>query len=753
MNRLQLRRGLLLLASSTLALPSAAARTWEKQAPVPAPSSMMSVAAISPLEFWATAGGILGQAGKLLHTTDAGQSWEIVSVGNLGVNALFFLDSQRGWAAGGGFFHTTDGGQTWIQDNNWGSISDLFFLDAQRGWAGGNGGVAYRTTDGGLTWSAVTTPAGSTIRSIWFIDPLNGFAVGINGRIIRSTDGGQTWTLAHQATGAIPYLSTIQFLTPQLGWAIGGSTFLKTTDGGFTWVPSSVPPGTWSHGARFFDAQTGISVGESGNIVRTTNGGQTWTTVHPAGAAKDLYWDIEFASSTVAVLCGTGGSMWLSSDAGASWFPIQTGDIGDVTDLDSLDDQVAWAVNDEGTVLRTITGGTFWEPTPVTGFGADGELTGVDFADANRGWIVGRQPVLGQPTEGRIARSTDGGLTWTHQASFPYLQFFGVTAIDGNTAFAYGLGNNSASLLYRTTDGGQNWSAVGPPSTGGFRDAHFFPGGQVGLLLGGDDIFRTVDGGQSWTRPYNGSILLNSISFGDVLNGWATGYLKTLLRTTDGGLTWTPQNTGGGASTTAYLSVSATGPQSAWICGWNGYVGETTDGGQTWSTVPLPETNLPSYEVARFVDHDNGWVAGNEGIWRRSGTLACPSASSFGAGCPGTGGLVPGLDLDGCTLPGETVALSIQDGFPGGTAIVVFGAGEGSTPLGFGCALLAVPPFPLSLALPLVGGTGPAAGSIFLPAFIPPSATTGSVTLQAFSLDPGAPLGAAASNGIRIDLP
>ena len=105
------------------------------------------------------------------------------------VNAIAFVDSLHGWAAGNAFFHTTDGGQTWIQDNNFGTIYYLFFLDTLHGWASGNASVNYYTTDGGLHWTGVSAPGGSTIGSIWFNDRLNGDTVALAGRASLSAPG------------------------------------------------------------------------------------------------------------------------------------------------------------------------------------------------------------------------------------------------------------------------------------------------------------------------------------------------------------------------------------------------------------------------------------------------------------------------------------------------------------------------------------------------------------------------------------
>jgi hypothetical protein len=126
---------------------------WTKQAPIPTWFSLQGIAALSPTECWIASAPLLDDVGELAHTTNAGRTWTVVSVDRQ-VNAVAFIDSLHGWAAGNAFFHTTDGGQTWIKDNSFGTVYDLFFLDTLHGWASGNGSVNYYTTDGGLHWTA-----------------------------------------------------------------------------------------------------------------------------------------------------------------------------------------------------------------------------------------------------------------------------------------------------------------------------------------------------------------------------------------------------------------------------------------------------------------------------------------------------------------------------------------------------------------------------------------------------------------------
>ncbi len=59
------------------------------------------------------------------------------------------------------------------------------------------------------------------------------------------------------------------------GTAVGGGAILRTTNGGTTWT-SQHNPGVSADGASFTDANNGTAVGSEGKIMKTTDGGTTW---------------------------------------------------------------------------------------------------------------------------------------------------------------------------------------------------------------------------------------------------------------------------------------------------------------------------------------------------------------------------------------------------------------------------------------------------------------------------------------------
>jgi photosystem II stability/assembly factor-like uncharacterized protein len=120
------------------------------------------------------------------------------------------------------------------------------------------------------------------------------------------------------------------------GWVIGGDSFYHTTNGGTNWTEVSVPAGTWSYGARFFDRWHGVAVGEAGNILRTI-----LTAARPGKRSSRRVPDsscgpLNIPGRTPLSSPGDNGVISRSIDGGATWNSIQSG--GTVThDFDAID--------------------------------------------------------------------------------------------------------------------------------------------------------------------------------------------------------------------------------------------------------------------------------------------------------------------------------------------------------------------------------------------------------------------------------
>src|SRR5262249_30998528 len=114
------------------------------------------------------------------------------------------------------------------------SIEAVFFLDQQRGWAIGWAGTILRTVDGGKNWLAGKAESATwALSSGYFRDAQNGRVVGVARQILRSTDGGQTWKT--QESPVKGWLTSVAFDNQGRGWVTHDDGFLLTEDSGATW--------------------------------------------------------------------------------------------------------------------------------------------------------------------------------------------------------------------------------------------------------------------------------------------------------------------------------------------------------------------------------------------------------------------------------------------------------------------------------------------------------------------------------------
>ncbi len=277
--------------------------------------------------------GSSGRAPVVWRTTDAGRSWtpsaqltlsDMMEFFEPGV--LTFVDANHGWLlvhAGAGMMHdwvylfaTSDGGLTWTSlfdptdSSLWMSCSKtgMAFSTATSGFVSGDcQGVAagvyfYQTRDGGSTWAQVTLPDPPQNAGVFtnmdfacgaynptFIDAQHG-AVLVSCQnfvtsakfswLYKTADGGTNWTPVNLPAAGGAY----QFVDLQKGVYVAGKVYV-TQDGGLTWKP--VATVSWSGQPNFIDSNNGWIValnGEESALVRTTDGGVTWSIIKPVVA-------------------------------------------------------------------------------------------------------------------------------------------------------------------------------------------------------------------------------------------------------------------------------------------------------------------------------------------------------------------------------------------------------------------------------------------------------------------------------------
>ncbi len=185
-------------------------------------------------------------------------------------------------------------------------------------------------------------------------------------------------------------------------------------------------------------------------------------------------------------------------------------------------------------------------PDPIPG-GKFGNVTAMRLADFKSGWTGG---------EGWIARTDDGGKSWTKQwEDGPTVkQLF---ALNKNQAWA----KLDTGVLLRTTDGGSSWTKAGTVPNDSFL--HFVSANEA---FSGDA--HTTDGGVTWEKYKLPANTVGDAYFHDAKNGWVVsckGSKFKFMRTIDGGKSWIDVYTRSTEAPVTGTVIRSVGRNDAWI--------------------------------------------------------------------------------------------------------------------------------------------------------------------------------------------
>jgi photosystem II stability/assembly factor-like uncharacterized protein len=144
---------------------------------------------------------------------------------------------------------------------------------------------------------------------------------------------------------------------PDVGTAVGGDgVVLRTTDGGVTWTPQGGIPGTISLLAvTFLDNDIGTTVGETGHVYRTTDGGDTWTPQE--SGVNEVLTAVSFSDANHGMAVGYLGNALRTTDGGATWIRQNSKTFMNLQGVHFVDADIGMMVGVGGIILRTTTGG------------------------------------------------------------------------------------------------------------------------------------------------------------------------------------------------------------------------------------------------------------------------------------------------------------------------------------------------------------------------------------------------------------
>jgi len=475
-----------------------------------------------------------------------------------------------------GVFRSLDNGNTWTPTGTFpvagGSDLNVHPSDPNQLYLAGRLGLSY-TTDDGVSWTNVLggfvgndalLPTSSTVvaydpfnPSIQLagsisngvyrrnsLPPLDTFVPGVDGfsaaniRAVASTLGNRV----HAAIGDAFDPTFVHFLSNNNGltWSQSNSMLGADHFRDITVDPNDI--NTVYAGGRSLshDDGTGNLVGGDGAIYKSTNGGVSWSTIDNGipltappfvfslfGTVRAITVDPfscvggpPCATASQTLYAGGSGryrddggsivqdaaSLYKSTDGGASWVPMDNGLDG--AELGSSGFPFWASVVQIELDTTDTTGQTLYAATFLGGFDIPGGIPSV--------------------VENGVFKSTDGGMNWVHSSNgLPRLNGVpGSTAESvlslefdesdptGLTLYASTNEINAGTVgtVYKTVDGGLNWSFAGTgltnrdvrdlavdPLTGDVYAAVADPGGN-----GDGGVFVSSDGGASWSSLSTG---------------------------------------------------------------------------------------------------------------------------------------------------------------------------------------------------------------------------------------------------------
>jgi photosystem II stability/assembly factor-like uncharacterized protein len=621
---------------------------------------------------------LFAAAGVPYVSHNGGETWQVLqSLSNLAVAPInTFEASPNGIIYASGsysnykVFRSTDGGVTWVQKSIPVNASGLDItidptdpnvvyvgLTSVLGASANN--VIIKSINQGDNWTYFNMisvlPVGYSVVNLT-IDPDDNqtiFAIGnegiSNAKVAATFDGGVTW---ENRTGNLPIGKPLNHLAiaEQNVFIGGGQLFgsqvvgvYKSTDYGQSWqnISTSFP----NKVSNFIlidptDPNKMYSASEGDGVYYTLNGGLTWSYNTSGagnnGAARCLIFepgntDVIYAGFLSLGVCK-------SSDGAISWELANKGIATLITDdievnpMNPMQFLVAFEAENSGGCYLSNDGGETWqlvEGLPGTRFS---QVTfGSD--EALYAWSNGPSSIA---PEG-LYKSTDGGTVWENKGpnigGLFETEIWGLAASATSPDLIFIGGNNFGangweSMVYRTTNGGDDWENVYMgPDFNSFKYVFIDPNSNDQVIYASyanqtdhAGFIKSINGGSTWDDMNNGIPSVNKWSGAivcepgnsDVLYGGVGGYgdmNATVYKSIDGGSSWTATSLSlGFYSRVNDILVSPLDNNIVYAATTENGVYLTDDGGATWeaANTGLAATNISHFSHS-FIVNDTSY--------------------------------------------------------------------------------------------------------------------------------------------------
>ena len=297
--------------------------------------------------------------------------------------------------------------------------------------------------------------------------------------------------------------------------------------------------------------------------------------------------------------------------------------LSDVIFLDSLN---GFAItdndfsNDTGYILKTTNGGENWNII----FSSNRDFKEIQFINLNTGYVCGAQPQTGS----RLLKTTNSGLNWFNiNPPDPFLVYDDISVLNEDTIWL-AASSGLTGGVFRTTNGGINWTQQ--INIAGNNPTNIYMYSKDIGYAAGTVLYKTTNSGQNWFEIPGGGF--GDMHFINATTGWKC--YGPIQKTTDGGNNWITlpiPPSGGFFNLSAIINFSVVGNDTIWgvgsrastSLGFRGLIYKSTNGGQSWGyELPnIDSVNISRYFHSNFINDLFGWSYAdiNKGVHTVSG--------------------------------------------------------------------------------------------------------------------------------------
>jgi photosystem II stability/assembly factor-like uncharacterized protein len=321
------------------------------------------------------------------------------------------------------------------------------------------------------------------------------------------------WAL--EASGTVQSFETMVAVDTNIVWAAGRSgVVVKTEDGGNSWTLKSLPEDNLN--IYGMDAQnenlawvvTYSSANSQTSLYKTSDGGDSWVMKYTSSAVDAWYNDVKFFDENSGIFYGDPEdgyfAVYTTEDGGESWTrvispeilaPNSSGEYGVVNNM-AIKGSSVWfgTQNSSGNNVRiffSTNKGLTWNVTEIED-DFTGAINSFDFLNESYGVFV---------SNSNFGKTNDGGLTWRTTNTF-FLNTRGISFATSSSLIAVSpyRGGEYYPTANLSIDGGNNWSSVDTDISDFLTDVDFV-NSSTGWAVGNDGVILKWIGGALPDNP------------------------------------------------------------------------------------------------------------------------------------------------------------------------------------------------------------------------------------------------------------